>query len=508
MRKGWKIFWFVFTVLLVVSLCVFFYWSRPWWHGLIMALFCRYPHFLFSIIVALAIGILFGFIPRRYEGGYNGELATGMFFVSWIVLWIVFSCYQGWYSQRDMAYSIKSKIEQIEELPDITSVRILPRAVARRYAKDALQYPRYQLGGADITFVDGKQAWAFPLRPDGIVNMVNLKGKGMIYVRMDTQEKNTTVFEKRMNVGPGMGIKDNVFWRLRKEKFWRAYEDLYSVLYEDDLYFAVPLRKFKWRFQFPTVYTVPEFDGVALIHSSGKIDFLSPEEAANHPVLQGQKVFSEYMARYQINSLQYAKGINNKLWHHKDQLEIADVARGQNRQPFLVETSNGLDYLIAAEPYGSAHGIFKIFLIDARTGKIRYFKQPATDTLIGPVKACDYVRKASPRISWDTMSPVEPIPIIRESVLYWEIRIIPKDAAGVSYTAFVDSRSGYVLEFEEDADIKAFIQGYEVVSIKADAEKKKVGKKEEKTHITVVIISPDGTRKEIQLEKGSKLIIQ
>ncbi|GAH45844.1 unnamed protein product, partial [marine sediment metagenome] len=56
----------------------------------------------------------------------------------------------------------------------------------------------------------------------------------------------------------------------------------------------------------------------------------------------------------------------------------------------------GMKWFIACEPYGAAHGIYKIFLIDARTGEISFNKQPKAEALIGPVKACDYVRKSNP----------------------------------------------------------------------------------------------------------------
>ena len=276
---------------------------------------------------------------------------------------------------------------------------------------------------------------------------------------MSTSGKNSIIVEDEMEIGEGMGITDWYKWQLYKKKYWVDYEDPYFIPNrEGELYIAVPMVSYQYHFRFPTFYTVPKWEGVALINSEGEIDFLTPEQARKHPVLKDQKLFPESLARYYVDSFRYLHGIINRLFYHKDQLEIAEVG-DQNKQPFLVKTKDGIKWFIACEPYGKAHGIFRIYLIDACTGKIQFYQRPKTEALIGPVKACDYVRKENPIVDWNRMIPVEPIPVTIQGELYWEVRIIPKDASGVAYTAMVDAQSANVIELKTDESIRQFIKG-------------------------------------------------
>ena len=53
----------------------------------------------------------------------------------------------------------------------------------------------------------------------------------------------------------------------------------------------------------------------------------------------------------------------------------------------------------------------------------------------------------------------EPLPFVREGVLYWKVAVIPEDAAGIAYQAFVDSRTNEVVELEGDREIALFVAG-------------------------------------------------
>lgn len=150
---------------------------------------------------------------------------------------------------------------------------------------------------------------------------------------------------------------------------------------------------------------------------------------------------------------------------HQDQIQIQDV--GRNRQPFLMDTTDGLKWFISTEPYGASHGVFKIFLVDARTGDIQLYELPREQVLTGPVRAMDYVRRASPVVDWNRFLMAEPLPFVRDGVLHWKIAVIPNDAAGIAYQAFVDSRTNDVVEMRTNEQISAFVK-HGVVSIPED----------------------------------------
>ena len=441
--------------------------TRPIWHWFFMMIY-RDPGIWESVVAAfITCGIVFARCKKRDSEDCLGK-AGGAFVAMFFIATLIIAPFQSMYPQCKLARDLE--VSEISKLPDIDplTVRIMPMPVSKRYAEDALQYPRYCLGTGDITFINKRPCWVYPLIPDGTINFFVLKDKGAVYVDMSTSEKNSIIIEQEMKIGEGMGITDWYKWQLYKKKYWVDYEDPYFIPNrEGELYIAVPIVSYQYYFRFPTFYTVPKWEGVALINSEGEIDFLTPEQARKHPVLKDQKLFPESLARYYVDSFRYVHGIINRLFYHKDQLEIAEVGN-QNKQPFLVKTREGIKWFIACEPYGRAHGIFRIYLIDARTGKIQFYQRPKTEALIGAVKACDYVRKENPIVDWNRMIPVEPIPVTIQGRLYWEVRIIPKDASGVAYTAMVDAQSANVIELKTDKSIRQFIRGgYKIRKVKS-----------------------------------------
>lgn len=189
------------------------------------------------------------------------------------------------------------------------------------------------------------------------------------------------------------------------------------------------------------------------------------EQARNNPVLLNNRIFPENLARYYAEVYKYHKGVINRFIIHEDQIEIRDIPTfvRANKQPYLMSTDEGLKWFISSEPQGESHGIFKIFLIDALTGKIELFELPIEETLTGPVKATDFVRRSNPLVDWTRFKIVEPLPFITDSVLYWKVVVIPQDAAGIAYQAFVNSKTNDVIEAETNEEIAAFIQSGVVV---------------------------------------------
>jgi hypothetical protein len=524
MEKKWKIFWWSLVgLVLLVLLWILTVGVPTWWHAVIM-LFYKNPFILYTLLISSIVGFVVGkiFKEKCYHKwrGIGIVPASTVFACTWIVLMIVCGLYSDWYAKYYVSQTLK--VVEIQELPDTKNIRIMPMLVAKRYARDSLKYPKFSIGEEDITFIEKRPTWTFPLVPDGFFNKLRLNNKGAIYQRMDTSKRDIITVEREMSVGPGQAITDNVYWRLIMDnRFWRDYEDLFSVPLGDELYFVVPVTKYKLRYRFPTFYTYPVFDGVVIVDSSGKVYPLTPEQALEHNVLDGQEIFSDYIARYYVLALNYVKGLNNVLYDHDDQHELADIKiyRGtgeerklleENKQPFLINTENGLMEFFAVEPYGKAYGIFKIFIVDSRTGAI-YVKK-IEKSLIGPVKACDYVRKSRPRVSWNSIRPTESIPHIKNGVVFWEVRVVPDDYAGVSYTAFVNSETGDVIEFETDADIQAFVEGKSVAKAITETVAESSGHKKSAVskgdYMTVTIISPNGEKKVIKIEKGSKVVIQ
>ncbi|BAS27202.1 hypothetical protein [Limnochorda pilosa] len=352
----------------------------------------------------------------------------------------------------------------VETLPESgQSIRLMPREVAARYARDALQLSQYRLGRSALVEQDGELTWQFVLVPDGLVLKFTRPNLGLISVRASTQQKNGRLLERPLAVGEGMLVMDNLWIRLYQHRFWVGTEKPYYVVRQEEqgteVYTVVPAIAYSFRFRWGLLYTVPRFAGVFLVDSTGRIAFLEPEEAQRHPVTAGTRLYPEGLARLTAHAYAYRRGLTNKLFLHADQVEIQDVPETENRQPFLMQTQEGMKWFVSTEPYGQSHGIFKIFLVDAVTGRVDLQELDAAASLTGPVRALDYVRRANPIVDWSRFVLVEPLPFVRDGVLYWKVTVAPEDSAGIAYQAFVNSTDNAVTALETDQEIRAFVLG-------------------------------------------------
>lgn len=330
----------------------------------------------------------------------------------------------------------------------------MPMSVAYRYAKDSLQLAQYKLGPENIVNINNSLSWVFPLIPDGDLLKFLIKNKGIVIVDATKQEKNSKIIEKDLEIGQEMQIFDNLYWNLYKEKYFVDFDDVYYIYKNGEIYTIVPAIGYKYKLYYGLLYTLPEFEGLFIVDSAGKINFLKPEQALKNKILEGNRIFPENLARLYVESYAFKNGLINYFFIHKDQTEIQDI--DFNRQPFLLDTKEGLKWFISTEPYGASHGIFKIFIIDARTGKIELLELPGM-TLTGPVKATDFVRQNNPIVDWSRFKLAEPLPFFKNNTLYWKVVVIPFDSAGIAYQAFVNAKTNEVIELKTNEDILNFM---------------------------------------------------
>lgn len=450
---------FNFAGLFLVAAALLLLWFfRPWFHGFAMA-FYRNP-ILIELFVLLYLLNRYLFrgasplhhLPHEYRQQASMGIILILLFAVMPAVSIIGQVLPQAYLASHLDYSTISSLPETK-----ANIRLMPYEVAYRYSKDALQLSQYQLGTGNIGLIGGKLSWMFPLVPSSELIKYTLKNKGIIYVDATTQEKTNNLVSKELSIGEGMKIFDNLYWAIYKSKYFVDLDEPFYIPTKDgEIYTVISAIDYEVKQSFGLLYAVPRFAGVFLADSSGKVEFLSPEQALENPVLKGNRLFPEPLARYYVESYAYNKGIVNKFFFHEDQIEIRDV-NSANRQPFLMDTTGGLKWFISTEPYGESRGIFKIFLVDAATGKIGRYELDPKDTLTGPVKATDFVRRANPIVDWNRFQMVEPLPFITGSELYWKVVVIPYDAAGIAYQAFVNSRTNDVVALETDSQIQEFI---------------------------------------------------
>jgi hypothetical protein len=454
-----------FLILHIIELIIFIIILRPWFQPLVMFFYLR-PAILEIFLIALLISVIVGLYLRQIKQKYYQFIAAGAFLFMLILLGIIFAAFTSAYTESHLARHLD--ITEITELPemDTSFMRITPMKVADRYATDATQYPRHTPSKPpDIVQINDKPHWAYVLAPDGLVNYYDIKPIGALFVDMTTTRKELDITEQTLTYAQDIGIEDDIYWQLHLKKFFIDAERTLVLLYNDDLYLAVPYIEFDMHFEFPIWYQVPRWGGIFLVDKDGNIEDLTPEEAREHDILKDQKLFPEKLVITYVDSQKYWKAQNgsyidalfNVWFHHEDEIEITDISNQGNQQPFLMNTLEGLKWIVSVEPYGEANAIFRIYLIDARTGEIEMKRYNGEE--IGPVKAGDYTRKNHPEVDWSQFQTIEPIPVAPNGDLYWEVRVTPYDGSGISYIAFVDPLSGDVVEARTDAEVLTFIEG-------------------------------------------------
>lgn len=452
-------------IVLAILFGGLFWFLRAWWHGLVILLYTQ-PVLWEAMLVWLALHLL---AFRRLRGEASWQFTDNKGRKSrmrWRHAWWSYPLLAALLAMGIPAASIARQVQivrQVEyhslaKLPEaVENVRLMPSTVAYRYARDALQLSQYKLGTQHVALINGRLAWTFPLVPDGLVLAFLAKNKGMTYVDATTQERNSRMVWREMAVGEGMQVSDNLWWNLYRRRYFISTEDPYYIPAGGEVYTVVPAIAYRFAFRWGILYTVPYYAGTFLVDTAGNIRFLTPDQAREHPLLANNLIYPERLSRMYVGAYQYKGGVLNRFFVHADQIQIQDVQG--NEQPFLMDTDDGLKWFLSTEPYGESHGVFKIFLVDAQTGMIDLYELPEDEVLTGPIRAMDYVRQSNPLVDWSQFQMVEPLPFIRDGVLYWKAAVIPVDAAGIAYQAFVDSRNNQVVEVRSSQEVQQFIAG-------------------------------------------------
>lgn len=464
--------------LAAVSLGWFF---RPWFHSIIYGIYTT-P----VLPIAAAFGLGVAVLLRRRLGVFaNGQIGFAVF----VIVLLVGSSVGGFLTGAQLGQDTMARADTADGLSetDPTRPRVVTKSVAERYASNTLNFPQYRIAGGDITVRNNTPYWSYALAPDGAFNHYTKRQHGTVLVDMTQQnaEVDTVVGDMERGVGPAF-YNNYRFATLKRANYLVEYDDPFMVVNEGEQYIAVPYTKpeFHW---LPLPHTTPAWGGVVLIHSDGRIQDLSPSAARDHPALSEQKLYPFDLARESVAATKYRNGIVNTFTSHEDEIEVAPVPGEDNDQPFLVFTESGPEYVVAVEPYGQAQGLKEVWTIDARTGEYEIYSPSAS--LFGARKATDYVRQAARTTDWNRFTPSEPIPVVVDGQLYWEVRVVPEDSSGIAYIAFVNARSSDVHEVSTTPEVTAFLDGERVADQPEPTGEDTAGS----PRIVIERIAPNGT---------------
>lgn len=301
------------ALLLLIGGVVWF--IRPWLHGIVYWLYTT-PLLWVGLPVCIGIGLLI-----RTQFGNDTAISTvGICIVGLLILTSV----SGTFAANTLGQATMDDSQSIDQLrnTDPTQPRVLPQSVADRYASNTLNFPKYQVSDGDITIHNGTPHWSYALAPDGLWNRLTKQQHGTVMVDMTSQNAAVSTSTGDLQKGIGTAFYNNYKWHLLKHgKYLASYEDPFMVVHDEQQYIAVPYTEpqFHWT---PLPHTTPEWGGVMLIDDTGELTDLSPQQARDHPALDGQKLYPFELTRQRVAATKYRNGILNTYTSHEEEIEI------------------------------------------------------------------------------------------------------------------------------------------------------------------------------------------
>jgi hypothetical protein len=489
---GWR------TLVLVAAVAVG-YLTRPIWHGLVYSAVYSPTGLLVVGGGSLAAVALWYLPPDRLDtdgsggssgpgvvsddpdpigelsGAGDGTAAAKVRLLAVIVgLLIAVSFLVGGISgtleQRTLAQETMADATEVEDFPEANpeNPRVVPRRVSEVTTRGEVSYRQHRLGASDIARrEDGSLAWSYPIEPDGFRNTLLLNQRGVLLSDMTRiDDRRTETFDDtQFTYGEGMFLHRSSDWQLKTTDYFARYtDDAVEFTHDGTPYMYYPKTGHEWRLT-PFPHTVPVWDGGALVAPDGEIRHLTPAEAQDSEILDGQRLYPVSLTRTEMGSLGYRNGIINQLpvvGAHRGEIEVAELPDGaDNEQPFIIDLAGErMSYVTAMEPYGAdSRGLDEVWFADAETGEYTFFGT-GRETLTGPERAMGIARSEDSQTNWGTNFVVtEPVPTIVQENLWWHIKVSPTDFTDVTRNVFVNADSGEAIAVRTDADTRAFIRG-------------------------------------------------
>lgn len=363
------------------------------------------------------------------------------------------------------------------DLSELTSaqVRIKPYRVAVQQTRNGLNSPTEHPTNTHIVRVDGRLVWTSVRDPEGLFRVLTKPTRGVMSVDAASSAPGARIAGRRYDAafrfGPGMRISENIRWQLYKRRCYTCdVAELVGLPTADGPVILAPYLRYEGSW----LVRRPVFGGVYVVHPDGRIDDLSPEQAARDPLLRSSgRIFPEKLARKVAEAYELKKGVTNRFFFHEEELHVADTE--QNQQPFLQEAVNGAtQWVTTLKPRGETFTTAAIMTTDALTGRTRIWRARSGESLIGNERALDIVRgetfpgivfaPVNAEIRSGRFGVVEPRQVFRRGRLLFLCSIVPDGGSRIARSVLVDAKSQLLVgNFPAtpagDADLIAFLRG-------------------------------------------------
>ena len=470
--RNWGRHLLVRGVVFVAVLAIVYVW-RPLFHPMLYNVFYSPGSFIFFSILFVAAVALWFMPPITSEDQSSAAAKAsllGTVLVVAIVLSALYAVPAGMLEERTLAQQTMAEAEEIQQFPEVNAenARVAPRPVADVQTRGEVSYRQHRLGTSDIARMeDGRLAWSYPIQPNGFRNRLFENQRGVALSDMTRiEDRELQLYDDTDFVhGEGMLLHRGARWNLVQSDFWAQYrDDPIEFVHDGQPYLAYPKTGHEWHWG-PLPHTTPNWAGVALVHPDGTIEQLSPEEARDNEILDGQRLYPLYNTERKMESLRYRNGIINQMGTigaHKNEVHVADLPAGAgNSQPFVIDLEGEqMSYVVAMEPFGEdTRGLDEVWFTDADTGELRFFGTEG-DTLTGPERAMGIVRSEDSQTGWgDNFVVVEPVPVTIDNEFWWHSKVVPVDNTAITRNVFVSAETGEAVSLQTTDAVKQFIRG-------------------------------------------------
>ena len=253
-------------------------------------------------------------------------------------------------------------------------------------------------------------------------------------------------YDADFRYGPGMRITDNIRWQVYKKKCFSCdVAEMTGVPARSGPVVIAPYIRYEgnWFVRRPT------FGGVYVVHADGRIEDLSPQEAARSALVrESGRLFPEKLARRMADAYKFKRGIWNRLFIHTAQLDVAHTEK--NPQPFLQDFGRiGPQWVTTLKPRGRTFTTAGVMTTDAISGKTRVWLAARGQSLLGNQRALDIVRGESfPGIVFSDedserggdFRAVEPRQVFPGGRLQFLVTIIPGSSNRSTMSVIVDAQ--------------------------------------------------------------------
>jgi hypothetical protein len=471
--------WIPLLVVGVPLTCLLLWTLRVLWRPVFMLFVIRHPALLTLPIIAAISGFGVHVLVRHLGDGrtrarrdIRRPLRTALVAAT---LALMFAGVMTGFWTKAALYEYTTYSDLDLASLDSGQVRIKPYAVAIQQTQNGLNSPTEHPSNMHIVKVDGRIAWTSVRDPEGVFRVFAKPTRGVMSVAAGSSMPDARIagptHDATFAAGPGMQIRDNIRWRLYKRRcFTCDVAEIIGLPTVDGPLLVAPYVRYEggWFVRRPV------FGGVYVVHPDGRIDDLSPEQAARDPLLRGTgRIFPEKLARQIAEAYALKKGVINRLFAHEEELHVADTE--SNRQPFLEDFARiGTQWVTTMKPRGRTFTTSAIMAIDAVTGNARIWHVPKDSSLIGNERALDIVRGGQfPGIVFAPADAtavrgrfrvIEPRQVFRDGRLYFLCSIIPDGGSRITLSVLVDAGTQQIAGSfpatpKGDADLIAFLHG-------------------------------------------------